>query len=127
MLDSTTFNTEFLESIAPHFGIDISTEQAMFRYYKAFSHISDSRFIQVMETAFIECDRRTFSVPWVLNRAVELANREALAELPALQSAEQSELDRLTEEELAINRKRLAVMMCGLGMKSAKPAEALPC
>jgi hypothetical protein len=121
MLDSNLFQSEFLEVIAPHFGIDTASERMMFRYYQAWQAIPDERFIQVMDAAFVECDRRTFSVPWVIARAKELAFHLSMAEeLPALPS----ELDKMTDEQREENIKRLRAMMKDSNsLRSAAPSQ----
>lgn len=129
MLSDSVFRSEFLDFIAPHFGLNVSSDRLQYAYYEAFSGISDDRFIQLMEIAFKECerfapindpDRRAFSVPWVLQRATQLNQLEVQSQPLALPS----ELDKMTEAQLIENRHKLRRMLRDVkDLKSAAPMD----
>lgn len=129
MLSDSVFRSEFLEFIAPHFGLNVATDRLQYAYYEAFSGISDRRFTELMDLAFRECerfapvndpDRRAFSVPWVLQRSSQLMQLEAQSQPLALPS----DLDNMTEAELIENRRKLRRMLIDInGLKSAAPLD----
>jgi hypothetical protein len=110
MLDPQVFKSEFIDFLCVHYRIELTSPRLIKAYYEAFQHYGDATFSELCELAF----RESVFMPvplWFADRAEELASRAIVNPEYLLSSAEEAELERLTVEELAVNRKRISDMM----------------
>lgn len=86
------------------------TARAKLMYFDAISHLTPSRFEQVVEAAVKSLEWYP-AAAWVLETAREIARQEVLRPIGELESAEARELQGMSEEECAANLLRIRKML----------------
>lgn len=94
-------------------------QELSFAYYDALKSIPADRFKQICDRVFIEYDRLPKPLDF-LDLSYEIARRE-MSSAPRLESSEVKELDRMSEEQLIANRRRLAQMCRSMIAQNSMP------